>query len=185
LKNFKGRIKKRKNKNMSIHNYKNYIKSHSPSQNSIIFACHDNDISKVTSLLHESKWSAFELLQCVIDKWASCTIEIYEFLLSRITPTEMKNTFIVVKNVYTLLTLSRNEFYTKPKYMFKEKLIAFIQHGADINQLVGDKTALSYLVQTNEITGIKLCIQLGADPKRGYLLFNSINSMSDCTYKVL
>ena len=69
--------------------------------------------------------------------------------------------------------------------MFKEKLIAFIKHGADINQLVGDKTALSYLVQTNEITGIKLCIQLGADPKRGYLLFNSINSMSDCTYKVL
>lgn len=154
----------------------------------IVYACQQSNIEKVNELIRDTKFSAFELLECVIDKWWICSIDIFEFLLSRITQKEINTTFIATdEKEYTLLIYlcklaSLCKFFNNTLYMLIEKITAFVKYGADLNQIVGEETGLSYLVRLNSIETVKKCIDMGADPTKGYLLINSINVMPEEKY---
>jgi len=66
--------------------------------------------------------------------------------------------------------------------MFKEKLMMLLQHGADLNQVIGENTALSYLVRGNVVETVQLCIEMGANPHLGYLLNSAVHVMSESKY---
>ena len=180
------------------HEYKQHIAEYTPSIFKIVFACHANNLEKVNELLEDTHFSAVELLECVMDKWRSCALKIFEFLLSRITPIEINETFIARnREEHTLLTwfcykVSRTLKPSQDIFQFKEKLTALQMHGADLNKLVNGKTGASYLVQLIDLTymakariiyPIEVYIELGGDITKGHLLVNCIDVMSELQYK--
>jgi len=121
------------------------------------------------------------LLECANNPL--CTLETFNVVLKQIEPKMLNSVF---DQEYTLLIYlcSKSHMYVD-KDDFKEKLVALITAGADINQIVGGKTALGLLVTTDKnIDLVKdLINNFDANPMLGNLPFKAINAMSEEVYK--
>ena len=170
------------------HEYMNYFPTYAPYCFKVVYACLDNDLKTAEELMSDTHFSAAELLECAINTKNTTTPKTFQYLLSRITPKEINETFIARNGVtHTLLTyfcytVSIIELPARRLQYFKDKLELLVQYGADLNKEVNGKTGASYLVKQRNIWLVQLYMNLGGDFKKGYLLVNTINWTSEEQY---
>lgn len=149
----------------------------------ILEACKKNNIEIFMRLFHKTEWTPFQLMISTIygNERGS---DIFSFLLTRLSPKDMKTTFRVYDNgiEHTLLSYycSRISFRERLE-LVQAKFTSLLEAGSEFDQEInGNKTALSFLVESDfNFYILKWCIEaLGANPHKGYLLHFACNSIS-------
>jgi hypothetical protein len=175
---------------LCAHMYTRYTEETAPQSFAIVFACFNNDVTTVQELIKDTPFSAVELLQCVMrkgisGKWRLPMMNVFEFLLSRVTPEEINEPFIAYTGEkHTLLTwFCYTVMSSHHTLLYNEKLAALVMQGADLHQEVNHKTGASYLVQHYNIDYLKVYMELGGKYTEGHLLVNSISTLSEKKYQ--
>lgn len=152
---------------------------------SLLIALLDNNPDIVSSLLHTSQWSIMELMMIIIYA-EHTTFDTWDLLLPLLSLEDMKTVFYVpfcnqyVTLLYYTLLTSRDIYSDHTKCQIKR----FIDYGADLNQMVDEKTLLSYVVNynpynhssvENSVSFVAWCMEQGADHHLGHLLIYSCN----------
>lgn len=113
----------------------------------------------IQGILGSANWTPLELMHHIVTE---DDIHVWDIILPMISKKE-------INQDVDGMTLFMNccKFSTP---LLKKKMIRLIHYGANINTCIEGKTALSYLVKTNEVEVVRWLISNGADPTKGNLL---------------
>jgi len=150
----------------------------------IIAACRTNHSHVVNKLLPTVEWTPLELMImiCYGKHRDSAT---WDLVYPLLTPDDVRTTFYVpdYTEPHTLLTYCC-AVYTTNEELLKHQITYLLRLGADWNQVVGEKTALSYLVTTDyHIDLILWCCSCGASLHHGHLFIHASNWMTEAQYQ--
>jgi ankyrin repeat protein len=113
----------------------------------------------IDGILGSANWTPLELMHHIVTE---DDIHVWDIILPMISKKE-------INQDVDGMTLFMNCCQSSTP-LLKKKIIRLIHYGADINVCIEGKTALSYLVKTNEVEVVKWLISNGADPTKGNLL---------------
>lgn len=125
------------------------LDDHTPSA-LVLTAIRTNDMQTVRRLFDKTEWkqNPFELMIYLI--YRQQNLSIWNFIISLLTRDDMTKTFIepVYNRTHTLLTYFCSILHFMDT-LLEEKLLSLIDAGCKWDQVVQERTALSYLVHSD------------------------------------
>ena len=141
-------------------------------------------------MMDKLRQAILQILQ-PFETWKECLLEIKSLDIEMKIPLSIPNVPNVPYDPYASKTMLMYFMFILPYTHLsnedaQQKIKLLIEAGSDINQVIDEKTALSYLVKSNRVDLVRWCIEsYDVDLSLGNLLIESSNRVTEEQYQIV